>query len=270
MKKITIFLLLMICGAGLLSLFLYMAEIKESISAFFAGTPAVVESDFPGFPEGAPVNARVEHAYYNMNYNVRTRQPDWVMYRLSRALANQPGLSVVPDSFQADPLLPNVTAEADDFRRSGFMKGPLVPVAHMNWSKTAMSESFLISTVSPRNPSFQQETWVPLDSLIRHWAASSTSLYVVSGPVFKERIRMIGRNRVAVPEYFFRVVLDRQAPEVKALGFVMENAPTTRSLRQLALPVDSVEAFTGLDFFPALPDSLEAAVEGRFEWKDWR
>lgn len=270
MKKIALFIFLMLFGAALVLLFLYRSEMEESISAFFADTPKVATSDFPGYPEGAPVNALVEHAYYSMNYNVRTLQPDWVMYHLSRALADQPGLAVPSDSFRADPLLLDVTAEESDFRRSGFVKGPLVPVLHMNWANSAITQSFLISTVSPRNPRFQRETWVALDSLIKDWASSSKSLYVVSGPVFKQRIRMIGRNRVAVPEYFFRVVLDRQTPEVKAIGFLMENAPTKRTLRQLAVPVDSVEAFTGLDFFSALPDSLESVVESGFEWKDWR
>ena len=42
-----------------------------------------------------------------------------------------------------------------------------------------------------------------------------------------------------------------------------------RRLREYVVTVDSIEALTGIDFFPALPDKIEKEVEATYNLKDW-
>jgi endonuclease G len=74
---------------------------------------------------------------------------------------------------------------------------------------------------------------------------------------------------VAVPEYYFKVILDYRPPITEAIGFVMKNEGSKEPLSSFAVTVDSVEKATGIDFFPALPDSVETYAEARLDLAFW-
>jgi endonuclease G len=96
------------------------------------------------------------------------------------------------------------------------------------------------------------------------------SIYIVTGPVLtKTEYPTIGENEVAIPEYYYKVVLDYTGPEIKAIGFLLPNEKATQPLEAYAVSVDEVEAFTGIDFYPLLPDDKEGEIESAFEVSLW-
>ena len=111
----------------------------------------------------------------------------------------------------------------------------------MEWSGQAMSESFLMSNMSPQRPAFNRGIWKKLEELVRKWGSSEEVLHVVTGPVLAEGLTSIGPNNVSVPDYFFKVILDYSAPDYKAIGFVLPNRVSKAPLRQYAMAVDQVE-----------------------------
>ena len=89
-------------------------------------------------------------------------------------------------------------------------------------------------------------------------------------PFFSGNLTTIGPDRVAVPPYYYKIILDYHAPDYKAIGFIMPNEGSDKPIAAYAVTVDSVESFTGIDFFPSLPDSLERRVEGTLQPTQWR
>ena len=82
----------------------------------------------------------------------------------------------------------------------------------------------------------------------------------------------IGKGRVLVPDYFYKVILSPYGTEAKAIAFLMPHdieAGGRKRLSSYAVPVDSVEALTGIDFFPSLPDKVENVVESSFVISKW-
>ena len=124
-----------------------------------------------------------------------------------------------------------------------------------------MEESFYYSNMSPQSPSFNRGIWKKLEELVRIWAVEYRTVYIATGPVLRTGLPAIGPNRVSVPEYFYKVILDNQGPEVKAIGFLMANQSSSADLRSLAITIDQVEQATGIDFFPLLPDEVEQKLE---------
>ena len=78
----------------------------------------------------------------------------------------------------------------------------------------------------------------------------------------------IGMNKVVVPEAFFKVIL-RLTPEPAAIGFIVRNNEGKKKKDQFVNTVDDVERITGMDFFPALPDSIENSVEATASLYNW-
>jgi endonuclease G len=80
--------------------------------------------------------------------------------------------------------------------------------------------------------------------------------------------KTIGRNKVWVPDAFFKVILCRKG-RPKAIGFVYRNEGVKQSRREAVRSVDEIERLTGIDFFPALDDATEQRVEATASLSDW-
>jgi endonuclease G len=124
----------------------------------------------------------------------------------------------------------------------------------MKWSRQAMSESFLLSNMSPQEGSFNRGIWKRLEEQVREWAIEKDSIYVISGPVFRDIRDTIGENKVGVPGYYFKVLADLSPPGHSMIAFLLPNEGSRAELNRFAISVDSLESFTGYDFFAAAPD----------------
>ncbi|NCB01929.1 MAG: DNA/RNA non-specific endonuclease, partial [Spirochaetia bacterium] len=79
----------------------------------------------------------------------------------------------------------------------------------------------------------------------------------------------IGPNNVAVPDAYFKVILDYKEPELKAIAFILKNEGSNSPLHSFAVSVDAVEELTSIDFFPLLEDTIEETLESSFDIDLW-
>jgi endonuclease G len=118
----------------------------------------------------------------------------------------------------------------------------------------AMSESFLLSNMSPQEQGFNRGVWSRLETKVRDWAVKNDSILVITGPVLKGINKYIGENRVGVPDYYFKVIADISAPSYKVIAFLLGNRSSSDNIMKYAVSIDSLERITGYDFFPDIPD----------------
>ena len=76
-------------------------------------------------------------------------------------------------------------------------------------------------------------------------------------------------DRIAVPAYFYKVILDYTEPEIKGIGFIIPNEGSLKPLQHFAVAIDSVEKVTGTDFFYQLPDDQEKVIESTVDHAKW-
>lgn len=207
---------------------------------------------------------------YSLGYCEQYEQAYWVQYKLTKREVLNKACNRT-DDFRTDPLISTGSAELEDYRHSGYDRGHLAPAANMHFSRKTMSESFYLSNMSPQKPRFNRVIWRKLEKLVRNFAVNNEAVYVVTGPVLEKGIvKSIGKNQVGVPGKYYKVILDYQKPGYKAIGFLLLNKGSSRKLASFATSVDRIEEETELDFFSELPDSLENALEGTFNIKDWK
>lgn len=219
-------------------------------------------------PKGVTGDQTVEHLGYTLSYDEETEQAEWVMYRITDKQLYQ-GKARRTDNFREDPSVTSGSATLEDYTRSGYDRGHLAPAADFKWSDSAMSSTFYFSNMSPQLPGFNRGIWKELEEKTRDQAKQDHELYVVTGPIFKNATTTIGPNEVTVPTHYFKVLLDIYPPEYKAIGYIFEHEKTKKPLRHFAVSIDSVESFTGIDLFPALPDSVETPLEADFNIHKW-
>jgi len=203
-----------------------------------------------------------------LEYNENYEQASWVAYQLTSDETY--GSFNRTDNYHEDNQVNNESAELSDYRCSGYDRGHLAPAADLAWSRDAMESSFALSNMSPQKSSFNRGIWRKLELLVRAWAQEESSLYIVTGPVFRYGIvERIGDNGVGVPKYYYKAVLDYTPPERKAIGFLLPHRESDRPLSSFAVTIDRIEEITGEDFFHTLPDSSENQLESRFDTQRW-
>ncbi len=205
---------------------------------------------------------------YTVSYNTATRLPNWVAWHLTAdrltGNANRKGIE-----FEEDTDVPEPRATGSDYSRSGYDRGHMCPAGDNKWNATAMRESFLFTNICPQAPSLNRGDWNEMEKACRKWAKSQGGLYIVCGPIlYKGKHKTIGRNKVTVPEAFFKVVLCMSGTP-KAIGFIYKNADGNRPKGDYANSVDEVERITGIDFFASLPDDVERKVEAQCDIEAW-
>ena len=212
----------------------------------------------------------VKHKHFALSYVEKYEVAEWVAYELTR---NQLKQNRVPraDNFLPDQVVATSSADTYDYRGSGYDRGHLIPAADRAFSREAMDETFLMSNITPQDRSFNGGIWRELEELVRDWAYKFNKLYIVTGPVLTQPIKgTIGKNKVAVPSAFYKVILDISEPELKAIAFIIPNELSNQPLQDFATSIDQVEQQTGIDFFgDLLEDKLETELEKDFEVALW-
>jgi endonuclease G len=218
-------------------------------------------------PKTKPSDKIIKHTGFALLYNETHEQAEWVAYELTKAETTK--LYDRNDKFVIDPKVKTGTANNKDYEGSGYDRGHLAPAADMCWSLATMSESFYYSNICPQAPSFNRGIWKNLESLVRSWAIENDAVYIVTGPVLNKGLKTIGPNKVSVPDYYYKVILDYSEPSIKGIGFIFPNIGSTASLVSYAVTIDSVEKLTGIDFFPLLQDQQEDIIEKTLCLKCW-
>ncbi len=229
---------------------------------------AAEEYSLPSVPRGSQL---VQHEHFSLSYNDDFEQADWVSFVLTRENLSKDWNQRV-DNFRPDPSVEAGTATPADYRGSGYDRGHLVAAADMAWDVTAMDETFYMSNISPQSRNFNKGIWRELEEVTRNWAKRFGRIYVVTGPVLSiEPKGYIGRdNEVAVPAAYYRILLDIDEPEQKAIAFVIPNEISYDPLYKFVRSVDEAEELTGIDFYPDLmPEDLEEELEAEYNIDLW-
>ncbi|AVC44145.1 DNA/RNA endonuclease G [Francisella tularensis subsp. novicida] len=185
---------------------------------------------------------------YVVGYNYQTKEASWVAFKLTKSkVANHLKRD---DRFKEDGDVPFVyRATLDDYSRSGYDRGHLASYASMDFSKKSADQSFLLSNMSPQKAGLNRQGWERLETDERIWANMYDSIYVYTGPIYKKQKvhKTIGDNKVAVPDYFFKIIY--VPSKNQAIAFVMPNARVEKTkISNYRVSIKDIEQRTGLHF----------------------
>lgn len=211
--------------------------------------------------------AIIYHDFYTLSYNEAYEQAEWVAYELKKE-------QVVNANFQRpyfvqDDKVTTYSADWRNYKKSGYDKGHLCPAADREFNKKAFESTFLTSNISPQKHEFNSGIWNRLEEKIRYWAIKYDGLFIVTAGVLAPNLKTIGKEKVAVPNFFYKIVLDENQGKYRMIGFLIPNKPLDRPLYEFVVSVDKIEQATGIDFFPQLPDDLENQLEKSSNYKGW-
>lgn len=226
---------------------------SNSAGAIHAQSDQSVCQDFMRYVEANQASRYLCRDGYVVNYNDQTKQPNWVAYRLTaRSVSHH---TKREEQFEADQLIPKVwRAELSDYQNSGYDRGHLAEFAAMDFSERSAKQSFLLSNISPQRAGLNRHGWAQLEKYVRFWAKAKGELYVYTGVIYRNKTprTFIGQGKVAVPDYFYKVIY---APKQKeSIAFVMPNQKVEKKdVAKYRVAIKDIQMRTGVNFFIALP-----------------
>ena len=225
------------------------------------------------YEQPAPLKDRPEQILrrkgYTVSYNQQTKNPNWVAWHLTKE-HTRGSFQRKQEQFTEDEAVKSPRATDNDYYNSRYDRGHMCPAGDNKWDKEAMSQSFLFTNICPQNHGLNKYEWNDLEIQCREWAREYGAIDIVCGPIYngKGQQKTIGRNKVWVPDAFFKVILCRKGAP-KAIGFIYRNEGVKQTHQEALRSVDEIEALTGIDFFPALDDAVERKVESQANLNDW-
>ena len=183
------------------------------------------------FPVGGRGSQVVNDTGYTLSYSEKSEQVEWIIFRVRK----------------------EVRVLGRQHKSSAFSANAIV------------SQSFFLSKLSRHIEGFNVRFGIELENLTRNYARQNKSLIVVAGPI--PRTPFSDEN--ALPDTYFKVLLDVREPTVEGLAFVVPSEDPARSVDDYVVPIDYVEQLTGIDFFARLEDHLETQVERHVNYRYW-
>ena len=245
-----------------LSLYLFSSYID-----FKSRTEYIQETNPFAYLPTATSKQIIKHNYYALSYHEKYEQAEWVCYFL-RSEKEGIGHFKRP-RFINDPKVTTKSADSDNYKKSGYDRGHLCAAADMRFSKKAYDETFFTSNVSPQKHDFNDGIWKQLEEKSRYWATKYNGIYVVTGGILQNGLPTIGSEKVAIPNYFYKILFCNYKGKNKMIAFLMPSIKSKDPLYKFVVSVDSIEKSTGIDFFPQLDDDVENDLEQKSDYKAW-
>lgn len=113
---------------------------------------------------------------------------------------------------------------------------------------------------------FNRDAWEHLEKYSRSLTRSYKNVYIVTGPLFLPKLeadnqlyvkyKLIGKNRVAVPTHYFKVILgETNNNQLEIQSYILPNQPINERtpLHMFQVPVETIERASGLVVFDKVP-----------------
>lgn len=226
---------------------------------------------------------------YSYYYDYDSYAALWVAYPLCKSHTSGSGGSKTwnynPNISQTYQVSITSSSYPSKYNASEYARGHQIPNADRLSSSTMNGQTYYATNQTPQlQEKFNAAIWGSLEGAIRSNLPTSDTVYVATGPVFRkvggsETISYltgasidVNPAKLPVPNYYWKAVLKvkRSGSTITsacAVGFWFEHKEySNTSYANYTVTVDQIEAWTGLDLFTNLPDTIEASAESNSSW----
>ncbi len=172
-----------------------------------------------------------------------------------------------------------------NYGNSTYSRGHQVPAADRKDDNTRRSQTYYATNQTPQiQNSFNNSIWSNVEGSIRNLTEGTDTVYVVTGATFQKRegnetVQYLSTEKetvlpktIPIPNYYWKVVLKVKRSgstitSASAIGFWLDHKVyPSNDFTPYVVSVDTIEQYTGFDFFVNLPDNLETSAESNTSW----
>ncbi|KAB7494783.1 Endonuclease G, mitochondrial [Armadillidium nasatum] len=236
------------------------SDLQEIVPEPAPNAPRIAQIMRFGFPSLNNVRSMND---FVLSYDTRNRVPFWVFEHLSSStLIKDNTVDRSKCDFHEDTSIHEYFRSHNvDYKGSGFDRGHMAAAGNHKRCHKDCEETFLLSNMAPQvGKGFNRDKWNDIEKYCRKLPDKFKNVYVCTGPLYLPRLlymlendgklyvkyQVIGKNHVAVPTHFFKVV-------------VCESESGNLELESFLLPNKSIDDATPIETFHVDPEVIERA-----------
>jgi endonuclease G, mitochondrial len=214
---------------------------------------------------------------YVLLHSDQDKVPLWVCEKVE--LSEFSGKATRSNKFFAEPKIPKgKRAELGDYLGSGYDRGHMAPAGNQKAKQELQDQTFSLANMCPQAGALNQKIWRNLEDTTRDWVKKLGPAYIITGPLFYDpkeespatangavEYTTIGKDKVAVPTHFYKIVVWKQGGDYRCVAFVMGNRAYANQFDFASniKTIDWIEERSGIDFMPDLDPLAEAKLESK-------
>jgi len=191
----------------------------------------------------------IKKNYITICYSYNLKAARAVSYTLDGDLVNELNIEERP-YFKIERTLPReYRASYSDYTHSGWDRGHLAPHGSFNWSEESLNEVYTLANIIPQARKVNRYTWTKAERYARFVSVQRGQINVINVVKYSDIPLRIGKNQIAVPNGYYKVLYSDDQNYTKCLYYENDNNITTQDDRLTDHQVDCSE------LLPTLPAS---------------
>ena len=191
----------------------------KTILSFFILLATLNATDFSQYINKDNCDQIIDKQVYTICYDYRAKGALYVAYTLDGKLVNTVNIKK-RSSFYTEKNLPKkYRSHTKDYTHTGYDRGHLANDASFDYSEKAVRKTYTMANIIPQAPKVNRYTWIKVEKLERLVASKLGSVNVLNGVVYSSNPKKIGKNQIAVPDAFWKMIYNDDADYKKCFYY---------------------------------------------------
>ncbi|AJC84852.1 DNA/RNA endonuclease G [Campylobacter peloridis] len=144
--------------------------------------------------------------YYYINcYDYNYKGTKAIAYKLEAEILNQGHIKKRPRFSEDTNIAKKYRTYWEDYLRSGYTRGHVVPNQSMNATKQAQLSTFLMSNITPQKKEINAKIWNEIEQRERYLAKKYKELEVLNLIIYEQNPKRI-KNNIAIPSFYVKIL----------------------------------------------------------------
>ena len=148
----------------------------------------------------------IDKQVFTICYDYKMKGTKYVSYTLDGNKVNAVNIKK-RHSFYTEKNLPKkYRSHSRDYTHSGYDRGHLANDASFDYDKKVVRKTYSMANIVPQAPKVNRNTWIKAEKLERKVAVGLGMANVLNGVVYSSNPPRIGKNKIAVPDGFWKMI----------------------------------------------------------------
>lgn len=141
-------------------------------------------------------------------YSYKNKGALFVGYKLDGTLVDKENIKKRPRFYSEKNLPMKYRSKSNDYKKSDYDRGHLAPDAAFDYNKKVLRKTYTMANVIPQVPRVNRYTWIKAERYARSIAYKLGSVTVINGVVYSDNPKTIGKNKIAVPDAYWKMIVN--------------------------------------------------------------
>lgn len=165
----------------------------------------------------------IDKQVFEICYNYKMKGAKFVAYTLDGSLVNKGNIKERSKFYSESNIPMQYRSKSSDYTRSGYDRGHLANDADFDYDEKVVVKTYTMANIIPQAPLVNRKTWIKAEKYERLVASKIGSVSVINGVNYSPNPKRIGKNQIAVPDSFWKMIYNDRANFKKCFLYQNDN-----------------------------------------------